>query len=124
MLFVFFNLTGKKDALSAGDNHLRSSLKSFSSSERKNKTELGWTTASEINNDHFLLERSADGMNYVLLGKVKGAGNSVHDMNYAFIDESPLNGNNYYRLTQVNFDGKSASYSPVVVKFNRQMEGD
>ena len=63
-------------------------------------------------------------MNYVLLGKVKGAGNSVHDMNYAFIDENPLNGNNYYRLTQVNFDGKSASYSPVVVKFNRQMEGD
>ncbi len=72
-----------------------------------NKTiRLLWTTESEINNDYFQIERSANGKDFVALDKVHGFGNSLSTRNYEFIDESPLNGSNYYRLKQVDFDGR------------------
>jgi hypothetical protein len=64
-----------------------------------------WETASEINNDNFMVERSADGKNYTTIGTVKGAGNSTSVQYYHFTDENPLKGNSYYRLRQKDFDG-------------------
>jgi Secretion system C-terminal sorting domain len=73
---------------------------------------LSFTTATEINNSHFDIERSADGRNFQKIGEVAGAGNSLVERRYAFTDAQPLKGTNYYRLRQVDFDGQS-SYSPV-----------
>lgn len=65
-----------------------------------------WATASESNNSYFDVERSADGIEWKSLGKVEGAGNSIEKLNYTFTDQTPLSGVSYYRLKQVDFDGK------------------
>ncbi len=67
---------------------------------------LYWTTESEINNDHFILERSADGANFEQLGTINGAGNTSALTNYDYYDQHPLTGINYYRLRQVDNDGE------------------
>ena len=78
-----------------------------------NTVSLNWTTATEINNDHFEIERSSSMSDFISIGEVKGAGNSVLEQQYSFKDNSPLTGMNYYRLKQIDFDGKF-SYSPVI----------
>jgi hypothetical protein len=73
---------------------------------------LSWQTANEINNDYFEVQRSADLRNWSVLGRVKGKGNSQARQFYAYKDlriEKPLSetGILYYRLNQVDVDGKS-----------------
>ncbi|MBS1686671.1 MAG: T9SS type A sorting domain-containing protein [Bacteroidetes bacterium] len=65
-----------------------------------------WATASEINNDHFEVERSADAQEWTKIGTVKGAGNSNDHLDYSLDDNDPLPGINYYRLKQVDYDGQ------------------
>lgn len=65
-----------------------------------------WTTASELNNDYFLLERSADGTEWETVGKILGQGNSTTTQTYGYTDENPLRGISYYRLVQTDTDGK------------------
>jgi hypothetical protein len=74
---------------------------------------LAWTTANELNNAYFAVERSADGQTFTALAQVEGAGTTSAARAYAFTDERPLAKGNYYRLQQVDFSGKAA-YSPVV----------
>ncbi len=74
---------------------------------------LKWTTATEIDNDFFSVERSADGITFEKIDQVKGAGNSSMLRNYAYTDASPLMASSYYRLRQVDYDGK-ATYSPII----------
>jgi hypothetical protein len=74
---------------------------------------LSWRTATEINASHYLIERSADGINFLSIGSVKATGNSVAETAYQFVDASPLAAFNYYRLKMVDEDGKS-SYSAVI----------
>lgn len=73
----------------------------------KNNSEVycSWQTASEINNDYFILMRSKDGLNFEEIAKVDGAGNSNIVLNYSFIDKHPFFGNSYYKLKQVDFNG-------------------
>jgi hypothetical protein len=75
---------------------------------------LNWATASEINNDYFEVQRSSDGNEFVELGKVIGRGTTNLTSLYGFEDRTLLKGNNYYRLKQFDFDGKS-SYSNVII---------
>lgn len=67
---------------------------------------LSFSTATERNNSHFEVERSNDGTTFEKIGEVAGKGNSVELTNYTFEDKNPLSGVNYYRLRQVDFDGK------------------
>ncbi len=73
---------------------------------------LNWATATETNNDHFTIERSGDGINYAPIATIKGAGNSSVTKYYSYTDEELLNGENYYRLSQTDFDGHSQSFEP------------
>jgi hypothetical protein len=77
-----------------------------------------WVTASEINNNYFIVERSADGINFEQVGRRNGAGNSSVTLYYSMIDNSPLPGLSYYRLRQVDFDGKESLSQLVAVNFN------
>lgn len=82
-------------------------LASFDAILLENETvQLSWTTASEINNSHFEIERSEDGEHFSRIGYVAGYGNSVITQEYSFVDGSPKTGLNYYRLKQMDFDGK------------------
>lgn len=80
------------------------SLVKFDAKLNDKKVDLTWSTASEINNSYFSIERSADGINFNLLGTVNGAGNSEVLKEYSFTDHYPLPGKNYYRLSQTNID--------------------
>ncbi len=73
---------------------------------------LNWSTAQEINNEKFVVERSEDGKQFAAIATVRGNGVTQRVINYSFIDEQPK-GINYYRLKQVDFDG-TASYSKTV----------
>ncbi|MCC6691055.1 MAG: T9SS type A sorting domain-containing protein [Bacteroidia bacterium] len=77
-----------------------------------------WTTQTEINNDYFTVERSADALNFEPIATVKGAGNSSVQLSYSTADEKPLNGISYYRLKQTDFDGQFSHSKIVSVKFN------
>lgn len=74
---------------------------------------LKWATASETNNDFFEIERSIDGLNFDVIGKVAGAGNSSQTRNYSFSDIKRLKGRMFYRLKQTDFDGKF-EYSKII----------
>ncbi|MCB2378502.1 DUF11 domain-containing protein [Hymenobacter sp. BT635] len=82
--------------------------------------QLTWATATELNNDHFTIERSFDGATFEQLRQVKGHGTTTQAHSYSFTDAgigARHAGNVYYRLQQVDTDGK-ATYSPVrVVSF-------
>ncbi|MEZ5038414.1 MAG: M12 family metallo-peptidase [Saprospiraceae bacterium] len=66
---------------------------------------LDWRTATEENNEKFVLERSSDGRIFHFLGEVKGAGHAFTESAYTFEDTAPFVGLNYYRLSQIDFDG-------------------
>ncbi|MBB6462363.1 T9SS type A sorting domain-containing protein [Flammeovirga kamogawensis] len=71
----------------------------------ENKIALNWVTQMELNNSHFIIERSQDGKHYELVqDSIIGAGNSNTAIEYSFHDENPLKGKSFYRLTQVDFD--------------------
>jgi len=75
---------------------------------------VNWSTSQEINNDHFEVERSANGnTGWQTIGTVAGAGSSQLAHSYNVFDANPLSGINYYRVKQVDKDGNS-SYSKTV----------
>jgi Secretion system C-terminal sorting domain len=86
---------------------------SFTASREDNKILLKWKTATETNNKGFEVQRSRDGIDWTEIGFVNGAGNSINIRSYQFMDETPLSGNNYYRLVQYDLDDRR-SYSTVV----------
>lgn len=74
--------------------------------------DIHWATASETNNDYFVLERATDQVSFAPIGRIEGAGTTTEWQEYTFHDASPAPGRNYYRLQQMDFDGKF-TYSPV-----------
>ena len=64
-----------------------------------------WTTATERNNDYFILERSDNAIEFTEITRVAGAGNSIEQLNYSYTDYGVHGGDNYYRLVQVDYDG-------------------
>ncbi len=89
-------------------------LSSFQGQARQNDILLSWTTKSEQNNSHMIVERSTDGQHFQAIGQVEGAGTSLTSKEYSFIDTHPSSGKNYYRLKQVDFDG-AVDYSEIIV---------
>lgn len=86
---------------------------SFSGKEIETTISLEWSTANEVNNDHFIIEKSTDGSFFNKIGEVDAVGNSQEIQNYQFSDLSPGQGILYYRLKQVDIDG-AFSYSTVL----------
>jgi len=76
---------------------------------------LYWITATEINNDYFLLEKSEDGIYWTTLAKVDGAGNSSNEIRYEYLDEHPFVMTSYYRLSQVDFDGVGETFDVIAI---------
>jgi len=83
-------------------------ISNFDVSNEGNHVLLNWTTSSESYSDYFLVERSFDGSHFVGIGKVDAQGNSSVEMDYRFMDnELPRKGIVYYRLRQMDLDGKA-----------------
>ncbi|GAA3925346.1 T9SS type A sorting domain-containing protein [Hymenobacter algoricola] len=98
---------------SAADNPLPVELTRFTATRQAENVQLSWATASEKNNARFEVQRSADGQHFTLVATVEGQGQSTQAHAYTAFDRQPLRTLAYYRLRQVDFDGKS-SFSPVV----------
>ena len=83
-----------------------------------NEVIVAWSTASEMNNEYFVVERKLEGeMEFVALGTVLGAGNSMEIINYTFADMSnPGHANAYYRIKQIDYDGQFEYSETVLVK--------
>jgi len=75
---------------------------------------LRWETAQEQNSRSFTVQRSTDNRQFAAIGQVDAAGNSSAPSYYSFIDPSPVNGNNFYRLLEADLDGLTM-YSPTAV---------
>jgi hypothetical protein len=91
-------------------------LLAFDVTNIDNSNEIYFSTATEINNSHFNIEHSLDGRNFDIVGEIKGAGTSTTIKDYTFIHENVPSGVNYYRLTQVDYDGKSETFEVKSVK--------
>ena len=87
-------------------------LTKFDAKRNQNKVYLNWATATELNNDHFEIQHSADGSDYITIGQLKGNGTTSVGASYNFEHLNPSVGINYYRLKQVDVDGKY-EYSPI-----------
>lgn len=72
-----------------------------------NGVELNWRTETERNNDYFLLERSDAAMDFQVIDTIQGHGSTNDPMLYTYADKTAPFGTNYYRLRQVDFDGRS-----------------
>ena len=90
-------------------------LVSFTGNCNSKSVSLNWTTASEINNDYFTIERAQDAINFKELRKFDGAANNNQTINYSFIDTEPLTGTSYYRLKQTDFDGQFNYFNTIAV---------
>ncbi|MBL0049861.1 MAG: T9SS type A sorting domain-containing protein [Bacteroidetes bacterium] len=91
-------------------------LSSFTAELKGAAVAVNWSTASEINNNYFTVLRSGDAVNFEELKRIKGAGNSSNTLSYEIVDNSPMNGMNYYQLKQTDFDGTTSLSDIVAVK--------
>jgi hypothetical protein len=94
-------------------------LLGFGGVEMNEDNILNWSTESEINNSHYIISHSFDGVLWNSLSEIPGAGNSSETLSYRFIHNLPDPTINYYKLIQVDYDGKSASYGPISIDNRR-----
>jgi hypothetical protein len=87
----------------------------FDAQRRGREVDLTWATASEKNSSHFLVERSANAVDFVSIGSVRSVGNSHTRTDYAFTDGDPMAGVNYYRIRPTDLDGTSKLSNTVAV---------
>jgi hypothetical protein len=106
---------GQFTVASNGTSTLPVSLLTFGAKASDNHVNVNWSTANEINSRHFEVERSYDMNTFEVLGLVKAGGKSTTVIKYAYTDKTADLGRTiYYRLKQVDMDGKF-SYSPIAI---------
>jgi GH18 family chitinase len=91
------------------------SLLQFNANKKGSAVLLDWATVSELTNDRFEIERSEDGVHFVKIGTVGGAGNSTSILEYHFSDSNPIAGINYYRLKQIDVNAVYAYSNTLAV---------
>lgn len=94
----------------------------FEGSEYPSFNSLRWSTASEHNSDYFRIERSTDGIEWKPVGIKSASGNSNIKINYSFLDSFDDLTINYYRLTQVDYDGQYKIYGPISLDNTKQIK--
>lgn len=81
-------------------------LTSYAAKMVNQTARLDWSVSSERDNRKFVIYRSGDDQQFTEIGTVASLGNTNTNRNYFFVDKQPLNGNTYYKLVQVDLDGK------------------
>lgn len=107
--YPFFTLGSINEEL----NPLPVNWLNFTGRYFEGKVGLNWETAIEKDNDVYSVERSATGHGFDVIGTIPGKGNTTIRSSYAFTDASPLDGENFYRIRQTDFDG-TFTYSKVI----------
>lgn len=94
-------------------------LLSFTGIQKNGAHYLSWITASENRADYYILQRSSNSGNFSDLGKVASGNDNGNSNEYEYIDEHPLQGNNFYRLVMVDKEGRSKHSNTVLLKMLR-----
>jgi hypothetical protein len=81
-------------------------LTSFTAVDKNGQVVLNWTTATELNNQMFEIERRSSESQYITIGYVDGYGTTTEPKEYSFIDNSSQAGTFFYRLKQIDFGGR------------------
>ena len=106
--------------LVTGNGVLPVELTHFETKATPQSIVLSWKTASEKDNDYFNIEHSTTGFYFKTIGQIKGNGTTLSGASYTYEHTTPSVKNNYYRLKQVDLDGKHA-YSPIKhISFNKK----
>lgn len=87
----------------------------FKSVQKQQAVELTWSTASEVNFDYFVIEHAVDAGEFRELARIQGHGTTREKHNYAFVDDRPMAGKNYYRLKETDLDGSISVLGLAVV---------
>jgi len=118
------NLTVEGDCIGAecGSAVLPIELYSFNVMAKNSGVEVLWSTASEENFDYFTVERSGDGFTFEGISTVSGNGNSQERIDYSFMDNNPLLGLSYYRLTATDLDGTFEVFDIAGVNYEGNFE--
>ena len=95
------------------DEPLPVELLTFNAKTIEREIKLSWSTASEINNDFFSIERSINGWDFQVIGTVPGRGTIFEISEYYFFDKNPEIGLNFYKLKQTDYDGRF-TYSKII----------
>jgi hypothetical protein len=86
-----------------------------------NSIRLMWGTASEDNNASFTIYRSNNLVDWVDMGSVEGSGNSTQEIAYHIICDTPIEGVNYFKLTQTDYDGNITTFNIIAVVFTKKI---
>ena len=98
-------------------------LSNLSATARTNEILIRWQTASEINSSHFVVEKSTNAFYFNYLTTVNASGNAG-GARYEAIDPSPVAGRNFYRLKQVDIDGRWVYSGVVSVTFDDKRKNE
>ncbi len=99
-------------------NPLPVELIKFTAKINADRVTVNWETASELNNDYFEVQRFTNFEQIETLGRVDGKGTTPQANSYQFVDTTPIGGKSYYRLKQVDYDGKYEYSEVVYVNFD------
>lgn len=94
------------------------SFEQFTAEAKGCSTAISWTTGQERNNKYFSVDRSLDGIHFESIATIEPKGTHTTGSTYRFTDKEPLNGKNFYRITQFDTDGRSTTSSTLAVSFN------
>lgn len=110
-------------SVSGAENPLPIELLYFRATPGDHVVALDWATATERNNERFIVERSADASSFQPIGEVPGAINSQEMRTYGLTDDGPLPGFSYYRLAQRDLDGTTTRSDVVSVYMHAATNG-
>lgn len=115
--------TQQKTLLIIVNGALPVELVSFDGNCEEGIVTLNWITTSEHNSDYFSILKSRNGLDWSQLTNVESSGNSTQLIYYSTVDNEGYNGNGYYKLLQVDTDGKSKEYGPINVNCQTNNSG-
>lgn len=96
-------------------NPLSVNFLNFFINNRNGIIELSWSTSHETNSNYFVIERSADGLNYIQIGIVRSKGTLDDKNSYQWFDSSPVSGTSYYRIVEYDKDGSTTTSNKVSI---------
>jgi hypothetical protein len=100
-------------------------IQSFEAINGNNTIHIKWVLSSEKNNDYFILEHSLDGIDWSQLARIQSVGNHSTGQSYSFTDtEASFNKKNYYRLSQVDINGKKLTIGIDQAKIRSSLPGN
>jgi predicted outer membrane repeat protein len=116
------NLSSNSMSLRIGQNPLPVSMLAFTGKQQSTNVQLLWQTADELNSSYFAVEKSTNGAEFMPIDRIQAAGNSNDIRKYTALDSRPALGKNYYRLKQVDTDGKYEYSNTIVINYLGERE--